>query len=855
MDDIFHNLNTKTLMPRPRLDEILEQASQCKLVYLIAGTGYGKTQAVQHYIKQQKDAVVRWVQLSECDNIGSRFWKSFTRAISMDNPDLAAQLCEFGFPETLARFKQFVEILKPPEYRLQKTFLVLDDFYFIQSKEILRFMERYVHLLPPGTCVMILSRQEPPLHVASLRSGGKVYVIEEDVLRFTTNEAAEFFQQQHTPVAARHLPQLMDMSKGWAFAINMASVLLQRIPNNFAYVLQSMQQNIFELLEVEAWADLPASTQKTLAKLSLVSSLPAMPLQEIAGDTNFLQNTPGLAAFIWNHAFIHTLDIHPLYLEFLETKQDILSDSEKQEVYCQAADWCSEHGFFMDAMGYYAKSRQFERIVKALFSHPFRFPRDTSEYFLEIFQTLDLSEDEQRDPSVLFLMNYFIPLFLIGAERLEEAEAASFSVLQTWEHVDGPLARSLCSATYSNLAYIDMFFCTARHQYNAPDYVKKSVEHLQHASLPTTDVSTSFLNADIRSFACLVGEGATLAEFDQFIEAARQTDFYIAQTQHSVYAGYADLVACECAYFKNQPDLARKYAYQSIAKAREKKQYSIEAAAESYLLRIAMQEGDVSSVKVLLKQLHAHLDNPDFWNRQLYYDLYTGLFYTQLGQLDSVPYWFVMNDRETLHELSIPVRELIVSVQYNIAAQKYHQALTILGNSSPRAPQHRFLLGELRLTLLSAVAHLQTGDTAAAIAAFEHGYDLSFQGVLEMPFIELGTKLHPLVAALLKQADTSIPVEWCKAIDRKASIYAKKLAVIAGAVHTETGGKDAVSLSKREQELLTDLYHGLSREEIAANRYLSINTVKKTLQSAYIKLDAHNSVDAVRIALEQKLVE
>ena len=54
--------------------------------------------------------------------------------------------------------------------------------------------------------------------------------------------------------------------------------------------------------------------------------------------------------------------------------------------------------------------------------------------------------------------------------------------------------------------------------------------------------------------------------------------------------------------------------------------------------------------------------------------------------------------------------------------------------------------------------------------------------------------------------------------------------------------------------MLTDLYHGLSRAEIAAGRYLSVNTVKTILHGLYAKLGAENNVDAVRIALEKNLL-
>ena len=66
--------------------------------------------------------------------------------------------------------------------------------------------------------------------------------------------------------------------------------------------------------------------------------------------------------------------------------------------------------------------------------------------------------------------------------------------------------------------------------------------------------------------------------------------------------------------------------------------------------------------------------------------------------------------------------------------------------------------------------------------------------------------------------------------------------------------KNEVTLSDREMEVLSDLYQGLTRDEIAENRYLSINTVKKILQSIFIKLDANNSAQAIRIAVERGLL-
>jgi len=214
-----------------------------------------------------------------------------------------------------------------------------------------------------------------------------------------------------------------------------------------------------------------------------------------------------------------------------------------------------------------------------------------------------------------------------------------------------------------------------------------------------------------------------------------------------------------------------------------------------------------------------------------------------------------MNEKEANSEIRLPCGELVVSLNIYMALKKYDLMLAVLNNSSPREPQERLIFGELSLSLRGAVARIKTGDTPGAMEEFKRAYSLSFGGVFEMPFIELGKNLHPLTSAALHQTECGIPNEWLKIIDRKASIYAKKTATILNLFKHEKNIKDNIHLTDREQEVLIDLHHGLSRDEIALNRYLSINTVKTILRSIYIKLDANNNVDAVRIALEKNLIE
>jgi LuxR family transcriptional regulator, maltose regulon positive regulatory protein len=61
-------------------------------------------------------------------------------------------------------------------------------------------------------------------------------------------------------------------------------------------------------------------------------------------------------------------------------------------------------------------------------------------------------------------------------------------------------------------------------------------------------------------------------------------------------------------------------------------------------------------------------------------------------------------------------------------------------------------------------------------------------------------------------------------------------------------------LSKRERDVLRLLPTPLSQREIAAELYVSLNTVKSHVKSILRKLDAHNRDDAVGRARERGLL-
>jgi LuxR family maltose regulon positive regulatory protein len=162
------------------------------------------------------------------------------------------------------------------------------------------------------------------------------------------------------------------------------------------------------------------------------------------------------------------------------------------------------------------------------------------------------------------------------------------------------------------------------------------------------------------------------------------------------------------------------------------------------------------------------------------------------------------------------------------------------------------LFGKIEMLAMEACIHYKIKNREKAYSVLENAYKTALPNGIWMPFIELGKDMRTLAVFALKKHG-GIPKTWLENINRKSASYAKRLAhVITDYKHANH--IDNIVISTRESEILTDLSHGLSRAEIAANRGLSINTVKMIVNNVYMKLGAENLADAIRIAAEKKIV-
>ena len=351
---------------------------------MCAGSGYGKTRAVSDYMRKHK-VTAAWVQLSERDNVGSRFWENYVRSFLQVSRSLSEDFKELGFPDTEDKLNQFFRLRDrgiPNEHYM----VVLDDFHVLKDPAVTSFMERAIYSMPENRTLILICRSSPQINLAGLQAKDLVHSISEENLNFTESELTQYLSLQRLSVEKRSLREIFQDTNGWAFAVNFIARSLRKSPGYSGYVRNAMRSNIFQLMEIEVFNIISEQLRHFLVCLSLVDHLSAELVAILAkGDVNLLEELRRQNAFVRFDSYINAYMIHHLFLDFLRAKQDILTEEEKRATYQAAADWCNQNGFKIDAMTYYENVGDYDSIVSIFFELPSQVPLDIAQYAELIF--------------------------------------------------------------------------------------------------------------------------------------------------------------------------------------------------------------------------------------------------------------------------------------------------------------------------------------------------------------------------------------------------------------------------------------------------------------------------------------
>jgi LuxR family maltose regulon positive regulatory protein len=276
--------------------------------------------------------------------------------------------------------------------------------------------------------------------------------------------------------------EIMRDTEGWAFAINLIARSFQKAPGYGGYLRTAMKTNVFRLMETEIWESISERVQYFLVRLSLIDHLSVDLIARLAErEEGLIAELERQSAYVRLDSYINAYIIHPLFLEFLSTKQELLAEEQKNETYAIAGDWCNKNGFRIDALSYYEKTGDYKSILNILYGFPSQMPGDIVRYAAAIF---DRVTEEVFDKVEFFAEMHLRIYMCLGlwekSLELVKKYAAKYPELPE-ENIDGKRSLALL---YFCWAYIRALMCLTEDVYDFDTYIEKACKLISNSIDP-----------------------------------------------------------------------------------------------------------------------------------------------------------------------------------------------------------------------------------------------------------------------------------------------------------------------------------------------------------------------------------
>lgn len=340
-----------------RLDAGLHEKR--KLTLVSAPAGYGKTTLVSGWIHSLSGGDLRtaWLSLDEADNDPGRFFSYWLGAFRQVSSSLGGKILPLlGLPQPPPLEALLDELLNELAALQVSIALTLDDYHLITNPQIHSALEYFVDHQPARVHLILAAREDPPLPLPRLRVRGQLTEIRARDLRFTPQEARQFFDLSlELSLSEETLRALDERTEGWAAGLQLAALALQHQPDPAAFIetFRGSHRYVLDYLAEEVIRQQDEEIRQFLAQTCVLEPFNAAACEALSGraDSRTLLHRLEQA-----NLFIIPLDderewyrYHRLFADYLRAG---LAKSEAAALYQKAALWHEANGMAFEAARY-----------------------------------------------------------------------------------------------------------------------------------------------------------------------------------------------------------------------------------------------------------------------------------------------------------------------------------------------------------------------------------------------------------------------------------------------------------------------------------------------------------------------
>ncbi|WP_405809958.1 LuxR C-terminal-related transcriptional regulator [Streptomyces sp. NBC_00210] len=357
-----------TFLRRERLAKHLDQALLTPLTMVNGAAGAGKTLLVADWAAG-RDRSVAWLTTEATDQGCGVFWAYLLQALRASGVPLPA---EVGFPADASRVDHtlLARLAADLSARDRPVIVVLDEYDRVTDPEIAEQLEFVLHHAGRGMRLILVTRTEPLLPLHRYRAAGDMTEIRDAELAFTPEEAAALLELHGLRLPVHAARPLVERTRGWAAGLRLCALAAQESPDPETYLkeFEADRTTVADFLLAEVLKRQAPETQDLLLRVSVLERF----CPELANALTERSDAESILAGLHReNAFVEHLGhawyrLHPLFGEILHAHLRVRSPGLEPELHRRAAKWLRRSGSLAETLGHGAAAGDWEFTAGAL---------------------------------------------------------------------------------------------------------------------------------------------------------------------------------------------------------------------------------------------------------------------------------------------------------------------------------------------------------------------------------------------------------------------------------------------------------------------------------------------------------